>query len=405
MNADDVEFLKTFIELAVLTQLTGFLAAGEVTEIRFHGNHSVPDTEMASEIGIAVGDDYIDADKDRIEAAMMATDRFEWVDVRSRYRSFSSDGPVALIIVVKEKPPAKKKFMFFPILSITDEYGLTFGGRVTTLDLLGLNERLTFPATLGGLKQASGEASFFLNRPVVDEFVFGGGIAQWENPHYKIEDTRTRFSSEVRKQVGRFHYALHGGWTNARFGPLDDSMLNYGFALTLDGRQEKLLPRDTGFVQFGLNRTHTLDNGPAYNQYTLDLRGFKGLPRRAVLATQVKYTGSSDPLPPYMKPYLGGAATLRGWETGAFVGDNRLISSLEVRIPFNSSLSLHKAGMDLFFDLGTVYDHGQSLSKAKFEKGVGSGLFLFVFGLGFKVELAHNLKGNWRVHFSTGFRF
>ena len=82
-----------------------------------------------------------------------------------------------------------------------------------------------------------------------------------------------------------------------------------------------------------------------------------------------------------------------------------MISSLEMRIPFNSALSLHKAGLNLFFDLGTVYDHGQSLSKARFEKGVGSGLFLFVFGLGFKVELANNLKGNWRVHFSTGFRF
>jgi len=391
--------------LALLSQVIGVILGGEVVEIRFHGNHSIPDSELADKLGIRLGDAYSAQDREEIKARLMATGRFEWIDVRARHRTLNSNGPVALIIVMRERTPAKKKIMFFPILSVTDEYGLTAGGRLTTLDLLGLKERLSFPATVGGLKEASGEAEFSVDRSLFDQLIVGGGIAQWENPHYMINDTRTRASGEVHKRIKRLQYSLFGGWANARFGELDDSLLQYGFELTLDGRQERLFPRNTGFVRFRLNRTHTLDNGPTYNRYTLDVRGFKGLPRRVVLATQVQYSTSSAPLPAYMKPYLGGAATLRGWETGAFIGDNRLISSIEIRMPLSSALSLHKLGLNLFFDLGTVYDHGQSLSRAQFEKGAGTGFFLFLFGLGFKFEVAQNLKGNWRVHFSTGFRF
>jgi len=71
----------------------------------------------------------------------------------------------------------------------------------------------------------------------------------------------------------------------------------------------------------------------------------------------------------------------------------------------NSKLAVYRAGIDVFLDSGAVYDHGRSLGSADFKHGAGIGFFLFVAGFGIKVDFAHNLRDNFRVHFSTGFRF
>ncbi len=47
--------------------------------------------------------------------------------------------------------------MFLPIISFADGYGFTYGGRVSTLDLLGLDERLSVPLTWGGTRRAAVE--------------------------------------------------------------------------------------------------------------------------------------------------------------------------------------------------------------------------------------------------------
>ena len=45
--------------------------------------------------------------------------------------------------------------MFLPIVSFADGYGFTYGGRVSTVDLLGIDERLSVPLTWGGTRRAA----------------------------------------------------------------------------------------------------------------------------------------------------------------------------------------------------------------------------------------------------------
>ena len=45
--------------------------------------------------------------------------------------------------------------MFLPIVNYADGYGFTYGGRVSTIDLLGIGERLSVPLTWGGTRRAA----------------------------------------------------------------------------------------------------------------------------------------------------------------------------------------------------------------------------------------------------------
>jgi len=177
-----------------------------------------------------------------------------------------------------------------------------------------------------------------------------------------------------------------------------------GAGFTVDFRKQEVLPRNAFFAEIGWRRSNILDGGIHFSQYSADVRGYKSL-GRIVLAGQVAYLGADRSLPQYQKPFLGGSSTLRGWKAGSFVGDNRLIGSAEIRIPFTSPISPAKVGVHGFFDTGTVWDHGATLQKSKFRNGTGAGFFFFVFGLGFKLDVGYDLVENVRVHFNTSFRF
>ena len=70
----------------------------------------------------------------------------------------------------------------------------------------------------------------------------------------------------------------------------------------------------------------------------------------------------SAPLPPYLKPLLGGWSNLRGFEAGSFIGDTLVAGSLELRMPLTSPLEIGKLGVSVFADTGTAYDNGQRFS-------------------------------------------
>ncbi len=392
--------------LMLMTVVLSPACLGEIVEsVRLQGNFRTPDAEVIRLAGISVGTDLGNISLPDVEKRLLASGHFESVNVAKRYPSLVDPQRVVLLIEVREKQPVKSRFMMMPILSGSDEYGLTYGARFSALDLLGSGERVSFPLTWGGVRQAAAEIEFPHKLPGFASLFAGGGVNWKENPHFELGDLRKEFLGGARNRLGPVVYEVSGGWTDVDFGDLHDRFLSYGARVALDTRQDENLPRDAVYLGFGWRRMALADMRPDFNLYRTDLRGYKGLWGQAILAAQVLYDKADGPLPDYERPFLGGASTLRGHQPGEFVGDNRVVSSVELRLPVTSPLAVYHAGFDAFWDSGTVFNDGQSLRDSQFEHGVGVGAFILFAGFGFKVDLAHDLNGSFRVHFSTGFRF
>lgn len=380
-------------------------AEEKIVEVRFMGNFTIPDETMMSMGGIVVGASASSDAMEDIRQRLLETRRFESVEVTRRYRSIGSGGDVVLLITVREKQPVAHKFMFLPILSGSDEYGFSYGIRTTAKDLLGLGERLSVPATWGGIRQAALEGEFGLNNPVAQTLTTRVGVSQKENPFYDTGDFRKEIRAAVTRRFDRFEIGAETGWTDVDFGSEQDDFAVFGANFVLDTRQDINLPRDAVYTGIGWERLSFLRGRPGINVYTLDLRGYKGLFGQTVLAAQVFYSTADAPLPAFERPFLGGANTLRGWKPGSFIGDSIATASLELRIPLSPLRTAYHTGIDFFVDTGAVYDHGRALWDARFRQGVGAGGYFLIAGFGIKVDVAYNMRDSFRVHFSTGFRF
>ena len=93
------------------------------------GNYSIPDDEVLALAGVALGDVVDDGGLDDIARRLTASGRFETVEVHKRYRSLSATDPIALVIVVRERPRARLagRLMFLPILGYEEGYGVSYG--------------------------------------------------------------------------------------------------------------------------------------------------------------------------------------------------------------------------------------------------------------------------------------
>jgi hemolysin activation/secretion protein len=140
----------------------------------------------------------------------------------------------------------------------------------------------------------------------------------------------------------------------------------------------------------------------AVNQITLDARGYLGLVGQSVLVIRALREDSDAPLPPYLKPLLGGMPNLRGFRRGTAVGDTLVAGSVELRLPLTSPLNVGKLGVSAFVDVGTVYDHGDRLEDQYLERAVGGGLWFSLAFVRLNLAVAHGIGGSTRVHFGTG---
>ena len=403
-----LHFLHGFAAWLFFMQSSLLLAEETLVEARFRGNFTISDETMIQMAGITVGLSMNASVLEEIRQKLLDTGRFESVDISKRYRSIARTDEVVLVVVVKEKEPAKNKFMYFPILSGSDEYGLTYGFRSTAKDLLGLQERFSIPLTWGGVRRAALDVEFDLRNAIVQSLTASAGVSRKENPHYKIGDFRKEINAVVKHRLKLFEVNVQTGLTNVDFGGSGGNLMTFGAGLVFDTRQDANLPRDAIYAEAAWRRllfSPEAGRMSGVNIYSVDLRGYKGIIGQAVLAGQFYYSGVDKPLPDYERPFLGGAATLRGHEPGAFIGDNIATASLELRLPLSPLRRPYRYGVGLFLDGGAVYDHGESIGNAKFRHGAGAGVFFLIMGFGIKADVAYNMNDAFRVHFSTGFRF
>jgi hemolysin activation/secretion protein len=135
------------------------------------------------------------------------------------------------------------------------------------------------------------------------------------------------------------------------------------------------------------------------------MRGYLGLGRLAVLALRGQITRASASLPLSEQPLLGGTESLRGYRAGVRAGDSMTALSAELRVPVASPVRYARMGARTFVDLGTTWDANERLTKQRFDRGAGAGVYFGVAMFNAGVDLAWPEHGRPRLHVSLGTTF
>jgi len=395
-----------------------------VGEIRVHGNAYLTDDDVIRLAGVAVGKPLDAAEIEAIRKRLEDSGRFDTVEVRKRYRSLTDATDVAVVLLVHERPGVrsiddgtsavlnpirrvKSRLMFLPIITYADGYGFTYGGRVSTVDLLGIGERLSVPLTWGGTRRAALEFERPFKRGPLTRIESSVAIWNRENPRFEIRDQRIELKGRAERVFADIvRLGVEGSRATVSFADLDDRLTTFGGNVALDTRGDPAFPGNAILLSAGWTAMNFRSLPTRVNRYAGDARSYLRLYRQLVVAARAQYVAADATLPPYERLLLGGSSTVRGFGTGSFDGDRSLVTSLEFRTPITSVLSGAKLGVTAFMDAGKIWDFGQSLDDATWRQGVGGGLFLIAPLVRINLDVAYGLKtGKTRLHVSSGFTF
>jgi hypothetical protein len=398
-------------------------ATETIREIRVHGNASLADEDVLKLAGIAVGDPIPAEALKTIERRLKDSDRFDTVEVRKRYRSLDDPTDVAIVLVVHERPGVTsatstniepfwqpwrrmtRRLMFLPILSFADGYGFTYGGRVSTVDLLGAGERLSVPLTWGGTKRAAIEFERTFKRGPLTRVLSSFGIWNRENPHFNIDDQRVELKARAERQFAHaVRLGVEATRSSVRFAQLDDRLWTFGANAVLDTRGDPAFPGNAVVLGGGWSELH-VKGLSKINRYTADARGYVRVIGQSVVAARLQYFNTDASLPPYERLLLGGSSTLRGFRTGTFDGDRMIVTSGELRVPITSVISGAKLGLTVFVDSAKAVDFGARLEDAEWHRGAGAGLFIIAPLVKINLDVARGFSGGTRLHIGSGFSF
>ena len=299
----------------------------------------------------------------------------------------------------------RSKLMFLPIVSYADGYGFTYGGRVSTVDLLGIDERLSVPLTWGGTRRAALEFErLFKTGPLTR---ISSSLAIWnrENPRYEIRDQRFEVKGRAERVFADvFRAGFDASSSTISFGTLDDDLWTLGTSAGIDTRLDPAFPGNAIWTTVGWTGMHFRTIPGTVNRFSADARGYLRAFRQIVVAGRAAYTGADASLPLYERLLLGGSSSVRGFGTGAYDGDRTFVTSAEVRVPITSVLSGAKLGLTVFYDAGRAWDFGSRMEDAQWHRGAGAGVFLIASIVRINLDIARGINtGDTHVHLSSGF--
>ena len=426
--------------LVVAILLTAQASAGGQTPqvvagIQIQGNTATSDDEVRRLADVRVGMPFDDTTIEQVTRRLRAARRFERVDVLKRFASIADPSQIMLVIVVDEGPvkivmtgdpehPTKvvrrsfPNLLILPVLRREDEYGFTYGARLTAPEprLFGKNSRITYPLTWGGTKQAGIDIEKRLDRRLIDRVTFGASVSRRRNPAFDEDDDRARVFVRAEQEV------VHGvrigadtGWERASFEGTGDRFAHARADVILDTRSDPILARNAVYgraivehLQFANSLTTAPPAPDRYNGYPggganrseLDGRGYLGFIGQTVLAARVQRVDSDRPLPIYMRPQIGGLSTLRGFPAGYEVGDTTMTMSGELVVPLTSPLKFARFGVTAFVDRATAYSKGQRLADQDWLEGFGGGMWFTAAFFRVNLAVAHGIGApdTIRVH-------
>jgi len=382
-----------------------------VSAIQIHGNTATPDEEIRKLAGIDLGMRVEPSTIDDVAARLRATKRFKRVEVLKRFASIADPTQILLVVLVDEGPvkvemtgdpdrPTRvvrnrgPNLMVLPVLGFEDGYGFTYGVRLARLDVVGKQSRLSFPLTWGGEKKAGAELDKVIQRGPIDRVTAGASISRRTNPFYDEDDDRGRVWIRGEREIVRgIRFGAAAGWQRVSFFEADDRFTQAGADVVVDTRVDPIQPRNAVYARASWERLSL-----GMNRTELDARGYISVIGQSVLAVRAERLDSSEPLPPYLKPLLGGMANLRGFAAGAAAGDTLVATSAELIVPLTSPLSVGKIGVSAFVDAGTVYDKGARFSDQTLMQGYGGSLWFSAAFLRVNLAVAHGRGSSTRVH-------
>ena len=195
-------------------------ATETIAEIRIHGNHSIPDDEVVELAGVAVGDVVGPKLLDAVDRRLTDSGRFETVEVHKRYRSLTATDRIALVIVVRERPPARfADWLFLPILRYEEGYGTSYGMRFSLVDVPGPDGRFSVPVTWGGDRRTAFEVENPLGDGALGRLRGGGSSGRRMHPYFEIEDRRSRVWGGLNHDlVSGVRVDVEAAWEEVVFG-------------------------------------------------------------------------------------------------------------------------------------------------------------------------------------------
>ena len=393
-------------------------SAERVVAVRVHGNHTTPDADVLAIARVAVGTpvtaDLLAAVSRRLETS----GRFRAVDVRKRYTSLSDFSAVLLVIVVDERlgiaidvpdPGPMRRLtastMWLPVLRREDGYGFTYGARLALVDFPAQGTRIAAPLTWGGERRAAIEIERRFARGPLSRIIGTAGVSRRKHPRLDVSDRRIEGTLRAERDLASWLLVGGGaGLGEVTFDGTPERTSRLAAHVIVDTRTDPAFPRDAIHGVAEVERlwfTTTRDT----IRLTGDARGYVGLFGQAVLALRAHHVRSSDPLPVFEQALLGGAASLRGFSLGFRASDRLLAGSAEVRLPLSSPLRTGRVGIAVFADTGTVYAAGERLEDARFDTGVGAGIFFQIPLIAFRVDVARGLGATTRAHVMLGVTF
>lgn len=379
-------------------------AAGEIVrEVRVHGHRAGSEAAILALAEVAVGDDILATTLDEVEARLMASGRFSWVEVRKRYRSLTAFDEVAILIAVKENPRLRDKLQLLPDVGHDDAYGFSFGARVGLLDALGAGERMTLGGTWGGEHVAAVEVGRATPGRALDDVRAFALVRHRDHPHDGRRERRAEVGVTVLRALGRGFVDAGWTWIDAGLGEESEPFSALELGVGLDTRGDRAFPRDGVYLRGGFRRLFAIADG-ARSRFDLEARGYRPLAGRAITVLRLWAKGGAG-VPASERPWIGGTPTLRGHRPGAELGDRAAGLSVEIRLPLTAPVGLGRAGIAAFFDTAAAWSATTAFAAADFGSGAGIGVFADATLFNARADLATDLAGRWRVHVQSGVRF
>jgi outer membrane protein assembly factor BamA len=393
-----------------------------VADIRVQGNVLTPDDDIRRMTGVEIGATFTSDMPDTVATKLRATRKFERVEVLKRFGSIADASQIVLVVIVDEGPvkieglgepntPARvvkrRGFgtLWFPLLDFEDGYGFSYGVQLAKTNVAGENTRLSFPLTWGGTRQAGAELEKNFTHGPVTRVQTGASVAGRTNPFFEEDDNRERFWVRAERAFGTpLRVGATAGWQHVSFMNTTDRFTQAEADVTFDTRLDPMLARNAVYARAAIEH-FDFQHATAATRTELDGRGYVGLFRQNLLVLRALRQDSDVPLPPYLQPMLGGMSNLRGFKAGSAIGDTLVAGTAEIRAPLTSPLSIGKAGVSAFVDIGTIYDKGQQLGDQHFSRGFGGGVWFAATAVHLNLVVAHGVGAGTRVHFGTSLSF